>query len=241
MTSILSQLVYYFPHYVALVLAPMALRILAEAVIGIRPDLFDKVHSALPLRNMAYEQAFRTVVLSALYYPLFEELVFRGLPYYFFGTVGVVVGSTVWVLMHPSWQLQYLTAYPLRKKIAFTVTSTLYYTANAIFYSTIWLDGAGLVAIIYHMGHNFWLTLLDIFREELPIPKFRYSKKEKEAPISIKPMKISPRGIKLPRATKSKEEPKEHEMHFVVRKSTGSLVREVDNVRSMMYVHRKKT
>ena len=114
-TSLLYQLAYYFPYYVILVLVPMIIRVLAERAMGIRPETFEsRVGSILPL-DMAYETAFRTIVLSALYYPLFEELKFRGLPYFFFGSIGVVVGSTVWVLMHPAWQLQYLSAYPLRK------------------------------------------------------------------------------------------------------------------------------
>lgn len=239
-TSLLYQLAYYFPYYVILVLVPMVIRVLAERAMGIRPETFEsRVGSILPL-DMAYETAFRTIVLSALYYPLFEELIFRGLPYFFFGSIGVVVGSTVWVLMHPAWQLQYLSAYPLRKRLAFTATSTFYYACNAVFYSMMWVNDAGLAALIYHAGHNLWLTLADIIKESLPIPKFRFSRKEKEAektPITVKPMLAMRRKSPKPR---EKERIPEHPLHFVVKKSTSSLSEEAREAMSMVYVRKKE-
>jgi len=238
--SLLYQLAYYFPYYVVLVFFPMVARVLIERALGIRPEIFEsRAFPIFPL-NMAYETAFRTLVLSGLYYPLFEELVFRGLPHFFFGSLGVVVGSTVWVLMHPAWQLQYLSAFPLKKKLAFTATSTAYYVCNAIFYSMMWINGAGLAAIIYHAAHNTWLTLADIIRESIPVPKFRFSKKGKEkkgSPIAIKPVLASRR--KIPKPSEEEKLP-EHTMHFVVKKSTPSLSREAEDALSMTYVRKKE-
>jgi len=141
LSTLLYQMLQYFPWYVALVLAPMVIRILIERALGIRPEIFETRISPLPMINMSYETAFRTVTLTALYYPLFEELLFRGIPYLLFGTVGAVIGSVVWVLMHPAWQLQALSDFPLWKKIAFTVTAAFYYASSAAFYTMMWLDG----------------------------------------------------------------------------------------------------
>ena len=240
--TLLYQLLYYFPWYVGLVLVPMAIRVTIERAIGIRPETFeDRLSPLLPI-DMSYETAFRTITLTVFYFPLFEELLFRGLPYLFFGTLGVVMGSLIWVLMHPAWQLQYLSAYPLRKKLVFTATSTGYYAANAIFYSMMWLNGAGLAAILYHIIHNGWLTLGDIIKEiELPAPwkKYRYVRKQPvadEAPIKV---------LKLFRKSEPKEEEYEGvgkqplELRFVVKKATRSLSDEVEEAKSFMFVRRK--
>jgi len=166
--ELLVQLAIYFPWYVFLVLLPMGLRIIIERAFGIRHEVFNLPP---PSAGLAYESAFRSLVLTALYYPFFEEIVFRGAPLYIFGYWGLVAGSIVWTLMHPSWQLQYLAEYPLSKKFLYTLTSTFYYACNAIFYGMMWLAGAGVGAIIYHVGHNLWLTLMDMFQEvEVPTP-----------------------------------------------------------------------
>ena len=244
--TLIYQLLYYFPWYVGLVLIPMVIRVVIERAIGIRPEMFEsRITLPLPI-NMSYETAFRTIALTVLYYPLFEELLFRGLPYMFFGLLGIVVGSTVWVIMHPAWQLQYLSALPLRKKIVFTITSSSYYVANAVFYSMMWLNGAGLAAILYHIIHNGWLTLGDIIKEiELPTPwkKYKYIRKHpiaEEAP-SPKLFKLFRRGQ---RAGEEKEESKDLEenpleLKFVVRKTKRSLADEVEETKSYMFVKRK--
>jgi len=237
--TLLYQMLYYFPWYVGLVLVPMVIRVVVERAIGIRPETFEgKVSAPLLPFNMSYEAAFRTVTITVLYYPLFEELLFRGLPYLFFGILGLAVGSTVWVVMHPAWQLQYLSAFSLRKKIVFTLTSSSYYVANAMFYSMMWLNGAGLAAILYHVIHNGWLTLGDIIKEiELPAPwkRYKFIRRQpigEEAPPSLR---------RLFRKPKPREEPKEHELplRFVVRKSRRSLTDEVEEAKSFMFVRRK--
>jgi len=186
--EILSQLASYFPYYVILVLVPMLIRLGLERLVGINPDIFQtKVGMPDLLPTLAYETAFKEFVITALYYPLLEELMFRALPLLFCGDIGLIVGSVVWVLMHPAWQLTYLRGFPLSKKIFFTATTAFYYASCAVFYGMIWLSGAGVVAILYHMIHNGWLTLADIIKKvEVPTPwkKFRYvSKKPVEAPM----------------------------------------------------------
>ena len=244
--TLLYQLLYYFPWYVALVLVPMVIRVTVERAAGIRPETFEsKITPLLPI-DMSYEAAFRTITVTVLYYPLFEELLFRGLPYLFFGTIGVIIGSIVWVVMHPAWQLQYLSSYPLRTKLLFTATSTGYYAANAAFYSMMWLNGAGLCAILYHIIHNGWLTLGDIIKEiELPAPwkKYRYVRKQ---PIADE----TPRILRLFRRKEKELEPRreiEHneeedvlpELKFVVKRTTRSLNDIADEAKEFMFVKRK--
>lgn len=214
--DLLYQILYYFPYYIMLVIIPMFIRIVIERAIGINPKMFEsKIYM-----NITYETAFKSLVVSALYYPLFEELIFRGLPYYFFGYMGVIIGSSVWVVMHPAWQLQYLSSLPFRKKFLFTITSSSYYIANAIFYSLIWVNNAGLTAIIYHMGHNAWLILADIMKEiELPMPWKRYK--------YIKPL-----------PTPSIQKQPSLSTHFVMRKTTRSLSDEVKKAK-LMFVKQK--
>jgi len=236
--TLLYQLLYYFPWYVGLVLVPMVLRLAVERAVGIRPEVFEG-RSASPFPfgiSMSYEAAFRSVAVSALYYPLFEELLFRGLPYLLFGFLGVVIGSIVWVAMHPAWQLQYLSAYPLRKKIVFTVTSSSYYAANAVFYGMMWLNGAGLAAILYHVIHNGWLTLGDIIREvELPAPWKRY-KFVRRHPIGEE----APPTFRLFRRLRREEQEESgSSLRFVVRRARRSLADEVEEAKSFMFVKRK--
>jgi len=165
--EIFVQLATYFPWYVFLVLLPMGVRIIVERSFGIRHEVF----RLPPPTGLAYETAFRGLVLVSLYYPFYEEIVFRGMPLYNFGYWGLVAGSVVWTLMHPAWQLQYLAEYPTWKKLLFTATCTFYYACNAVFYGMMWLTGAGIGAILYHVMHNLWLTLIDMFQEvEVPTP-----------------------------------------------------------------------
>lgn len=212
-----SLMVYYFPYYVMLVLLPLVLRATIERFMGIRPELACVA---------TYESAFKDFVLTVLYFPLFEELLFRGLPYFIFGFYGIILGSFVWTVMHPAWQLFLIQSFPLRKKIAFTATSFSYYLCNAIFYSMIWLDGFGFVAVLYHMAHNGWLTVTDLLREvELPAPWKKYQFVSKKG--------ISPRPV---RGIKKKEE---FVPRFVVRKTVKSLTDEVRETSNFSFVVRK--
>jgi len=230
--QILSQLAYYFPYYVGLVLAPMLIRVVVEYALGIRPEMFEE-----KMFGLSYESAFRSVVLTVLYFPLFEELVFRGIPFMLFGLLGLIVGSIVWVAMHPAWQLQYLSSLPLWKRVAFTISSTFYYSLNTIFYCTLWMNGAGLVAILYHMIHNGWLTFVDIIRKvELPAPWKRYKFTRREP--------VAEKGLKLPFRRKSSGGEEEEEegvkkpFTFVIRKQSRSLGEEVEEIK-YVFVRRK--
>jgi len=239
--TLACQIMYFFPWYVGLVLLPMVARIVVEKAIGIRPETFEDVSAPLLPFNMSYETAFRTITITAFYYPLFEELLFRGIPYLLFGFLGLVVGSTVWVIMHPAWQLQYLSAFPLRKKLVFTFTSTGYYVANAVFYGMMWLSGAGLAAILYHVIHNGWLTLVDIIKEvELPTPwkKYKFIRRQpvgEESPPSFRLF----RKLRLRKPKVEKEEEQPLTFRFVVRKTAKSLFDEADEAKKFMFVQRK--
>jgi len=180
--TILYQMLYYFPWYVALVLIPMMVHVIIVRALGITPDMFQSLNSV------------RSYLLSVLYFPLFEEMIFRGLPYLFFGTLGVVVGSTVWVLLHPAWQIQFIYGrLPRSKVVGFIASAIMYYGFNSVFYSMMWLSGAGFVAILYHMIHNGWLTTGEV------IVKYMKRKIEFEAPWRRKePKFISPRYFTQP-------------------------------------------
>jgi len=163
----------YAPLYVGLVLVPALIRtVIDTAVIRITPSAFDLPPSKHDsLLSVKYEDAFSSLVGTALYAPLVEEIVFRGSAYLMFGIVGLVIGNAVWVLAHPSWQLRYVSGLPLKKKLAFTANASFYYICAAIFFSIPWLQGFGILSVVYHMLHNGMLVLGGIFHEiELPAP-----------------------------------------------------------------------
>ena len=178
LAELVQQLLYYFPYYVGLVLVPAVVRALIDYyVVGVRPDLFEERGAPLRiLRLMSYEEAFHKIALSILYFPLFEELLFRGFPLLVLGFPGLVLASAIWVVMHPAWQLQYLSGFTFWRKLVYTLTSTGYYSANAVFYGMVWLNGHGLVAILYHMFHNGWITVVEILRNVKPRLKLPWRK-----------------------------------------------------------------
>ena len=171
----------YMPLYLGLVLVPALIRtVIDTAIIKIRPSSFELPPSKPKesLLYIKYEDAFASFVGTALYAPLVEEIVFRACPYMFLGLTGLVVGNIVWILAHPSWQLRYVSGLPLKQKLAFTANTIFYYSCASIFFSIPWLQGYGLLAIIYHMAHNGILTLGGIFHEiEFPAP---WKKEESE-------------------------------------------------------------
>ncbi len=164
----------YMPLYVGLVLVPALIRtVIDSAVIKIKPSAFDLPPSKpkTDILSVKYEDAFASFVGTALYAPLIEEIVFRAVPYAFLGLPGLLIGNAVWVLAHPSWQLRYISGLKLKQKLAFTANTVFYYVCAAIFFSLPWIQGYGLLAVLYHMFHNGVLTLGGIFREiELPAP-----------------------------------------------------------------------
>jgi len=225
--TLLYQLAYYFPWYVLLVLVPLTVRGLVERALGVRPEVFES--HVFPY-TASFESSFRALALTVLYFPLFEELVFRGIPLLLFGWLGLIIGSAVWVLMHPAWQLQYLAHLPLGRKIAFTATSTCFYALNAVFYGMMWLDGAGLAAIIYHVAHNAWVSLVSWLREEVP-PVWRRLKVIKRQPAT---------EAKQPKRRKEDiEELDVPELKFIVKKSTRSLSDELEEANRFIFVRRK--
>ena len=209
--ELLAQFAYYFPYYVALVLIPMIARVTIERAIGIRPEVFELPTVFTPLAA----QTMYSTALTVLWYPFMEELVFRGVPLMVFGPLGAILGSAVWVALHPAWQIGYLRDFPTSKKIAFMVTSTSYYIANAAFYLLMWLGGAGLTAIIYHMFHNGWIVLAEALRNMEVRPPWRRQKFIRQE-------------------TSAEWAPK-----FVVRRSVKSIRDEVEELRGLSFVKKK--
>jgi len=118
------------------------------------------------------EGLFTRVAIDVLYYPFFEEVFFRGVPLLIMGLPGLVVGSVVWIVLHPVWQVKLVEHLPPRKKALFLLTCSSYYASCAAFYSMVWLASpplTGVVAFIYHSLHNALVTLSAYLRE-LPPP-----------------------------------------------------------------------
>lgn len=179
MWDILIKFFEYAPLYVALVLVPAIIRTFIDTVIiKIPASAFMLPPSDKKQLTVKYEDAFASVVGTALYAPLVEEMVFRGAPYIFLGFPGLVIGNFIWVLAHPSWQLKYLSGMPTKTKLAFTANTIFYYSCAAIFFSIPWIEGYGILSVIYHIFHNGFIVLGGIFSEvELPAP---WKKEESE-------------------------------------------------------------
>jgi len=115
----------------------------------------------------SFESGLEQIVVTGLYYPLFEEMVFRGLPYLLgFGVIGVGLGTAIWVLMHPVWRLKMLpvNADTGTKLKMFTIDIVDYSIAGA-WLSWLWLNGWGVLAVAYHIFHNFLVVAPQVFPE----------------------------------------------------------------------------
>jgi len=178
MWDILIKFFEYALLYVALVLVPAIIRTFIDTVIIKIPSSSFMLPPSNSKFTVKYEDAFASIVGTALYAPLVEEIVFRAAPFIFLGFPGLVVGNFVWVLAHPSWQLKYLSGMPTKTKVAFTANTIFYYSSAAIFFSIPWIQGYGILSIIYHIFHNGVIVLGGIFSEiELPAP---WKKEESE-------------------------------------------------------------
>jgi len=176
--NIIDGLIYYFPYYVVLVLVPAVIRAIIEDALKIRyyeDSILDPRFSA----SIDTTSLYRSMVTSGLYFPLFEEVFFRLIPLYFLGPYGLIMGDAVWVLMHPTWQLEKVEEEGWRK-LVFFLTTAFYYSLGATFYSIAWLNGDGIIAILYHMFHNSFIILASTLQENMPSIKIPLPKKEGE-------------------------------------------------------------
>jgi membrane protease YdiL (CAAX protease family) len=115
----------------------------------------------------SFESGLEQIVVTGLYYPLFEEMVFRGLPYLLgFGVIGVGLGTAIWVLLHPVWRLKMLpvNAETGTKIKMFTIDIVDYSIAGA-WLSWLWLNGWGVLAVAYHIFHNFLVVAPQVLPE----------------------------------------------------------------------------
>jgi len=122
---------------------------------------------SVPFLRTSFESGLEQIVVTGLYYPLFEEMVFRGLPYLLgFGVIGVGLGTAIWVLMHPVWRLKMLpvNAETGTKLKMFTIDIVDYSIAGA-WLSWLWLNGWGVLAVAYHIFHNFLVVAPQVFPE----------------------------------------------------------------------------
>lgn len=138
---------------------------LAMSVEGPRKRRFVRYYKAVFPRS--FEEGLEAVVTTGLYYPLFEELVFRGLPYLIgLGVIGVALGTAVWVLMHPVWRLKMLpVASPTSDKLKMFAIDIADYSVSGAWLSWLWLSGWGILAIAYHIFHNVVVIMPDVAPE----------------------------------------------------------------------------
>ncbi|MGC8578139.1 MAG: CPBP family glutamic-type intramembrane protease [Thermoproteota archaeon] len=163
--DIINGLIYYFPYYVLLVLVPAVIRSILEDALKIR-YYEDSIADPFTL-SVDATSLYRSIVLTGMYFPLFEEVFFRLIPFYFLGAYGLILGDLVWILMHPTWQLEKIEEDGW-KKVAFFFSTTFYYALASVFYSIAWLNGDGIIAILYHMLHNTFIILASAFQESVP-------------------------------------------------------------------------
>ena len=144
----------------------------------------------------SFESGLEQIVVTGLYYPLFEEMVFRGLPYLLgFGVIGVGLGTAIWVLLHPVWRLKMLpiNADTGTKLKMFTIDIVDYSIAGA-WLSWLWLNGWGVLAVAYHIFHNFLVVAPQVFPEgfewlsskfKLPWPGGGTEEKPPKTPVYV--------------------------------------------------------
>jgi hypothetical protein len=222
-SEVLYYFLYFLPGYLGLVLVPAVIRVLAERALGIRIEPVSSIHD--------YEAGFRSFVLHVLYYPFFEEVFFRGIPLALFGLPGLIIGSTVWALLHPVSQLQLVRGNPVSKKILFTITTSFYYLCCAVFYSMVWL-ASGIVAFLYHSMHNALVMLTEYLREvEPPWHKPKY----------ITPQPLLPR-IRKPRAKPATQASGEEQLTFIFVKPKATLksLREEEELSEFLFIKPKR-
>jgi hypothetical protein len=226
--AVLYYLVYFLPGYLGLVLVPAIIRSLVERALGIAPELYGRAvgssHHAHSCGNggngrrgggrargryrryahqIEEEGLFARIAIDVLYYPFFEEVFFRGVPLLIMGLPGLVVGSAVWIVLHPVWQVKLVEHLPPRKKALFLLTCSSYYASCAAFYSMVWLASpplTGVVAFVYHSLHNALVTLSAYLRE-LPPP---WKKSE-----FVRPRTVAGGGLRIRRGEGRREEREE--------------------------------
>lgn len=273
--AVLYYLVYFLPGYLGLVLVPAIIRNLVERALGIAPELYGRVVRSSHLahscgnggngrrgdrgggrsgraryRRYAHqieeEGLFTRIAIDVLYYPFFEEVFFRGVPLLIMGLPGLVVGSIVWIALHPVWQVKLVEHLPPRKKALFLLTCSSYYASCAAFYSMVWLASpplTGVVAFIYHSLHNALVTLSAYLRE-LP-PPWRKSE-------FVRPRTVAGGGLRIRRGRRSKDRRSEGEERegaeeiefetfmFVRPKRSLKSLREEEDLGELLFVKRRR-
>jgi hypothetical protein len=263
--AVLYYLVYFLPGYLGLVLVPAIIRSLVERALGIAPELYGRVaggsHHAHSCGNGRHgkgrargryrryahqieeEGLFARIAIDVLYYPFFEEVFFRGVPLLIMGLPGLVVGSAVWIVLHPVWQVKLVEHLPPRKKALFLLTCSSYYASCAAFYSMVWLASpplTGVVAFVYHSLHNALVTLSAYLRE-LPPP---WKKSE-----FVRPRTVAGGGLRIRRGEGRREEREEagegeeielETFMFVRPRRSLKSLREEEELGELLFVKRRR-
>jgi len=166
----IEQIAGSIPGFILFVLAPAVLRLMLDKLIGVDYYIY----------GASFEDALQSLTLTGFFYPFFEELTFRGLPLMLLGQPGAWLGTMIWALMHPAWQLRYLAGIETWKKVAATATSLLYYLPSGYFYLQLWAAGAGTVAIFWHMALNTTVILSEQVKEYTSTKRERGAEKKEK-------------------------------------------------------------
>ena len=107
-----------------------------------------------PLPKKSLEDKLILLIIGWTIAPILEEGLFRWLPLYFFGLWGLIIGSSLWVVLHRPPQ-RYIPVACIGMALCI-----------------LWLQGLGFLAIALHYGINFSVCLLLWFYDK-DIREFR--------------------------------------------------------------------
>jgi len=113
-------------------------------------DASDTGFLSLPV----FDRMLPTIVSTVLLAPLEEEIVFRGLTSILFGITGIIMGTIVWAAAHLPSRIENFSTYPssVQKKAAAILFWV--YLVYGIYFSWLWIVGAGLIAVLMHFLNN---------------------------------------------------------------------------------------
>jgi len=125
-----------------------ALAITAMIKIGVEPE--DVSFLSLPVFDRVVDEVVQSVLLA----PLQEEIIFRGLTSLLFGWFGVIFGTVVWAAAHLPSRISSFSTYSssIQKKAAAILFGI--YAVYGVYFSWLWLAGAGLIAVFMHLLNN---------------------------------------------------------------------------------------
>jgi len=169
LADILQHIIILAPWYLFLWIVPVAISNMISLSISVPKDIG------------------KEFIVTGLFAPFFEEMVFRGLPYYLFnlyglGIYGLTIGSIIWSLLHivPYFDQGYSTKQIILKSFPYITVIPFYVMAWS-------LDP--VTPIFYHMINNIMVVIAEARsrKKEPRITFFRTEGSSEERETSEKP------------------------------------------------------